>query len=287
MRDIEAFLAARDLLLRHRADYETAYREFRWPRLETFNWALDHFDRLADGNDSTALWIVDASGGESRTSFAELARRSNRVANYLRASGVSRGDRVLLMLDNVAPLWETMLALIKLGAVLIPSTPLLATDDIADRLERGQVKHIVAGADKADRFGELGRDCTRIAVGGTPADGWRDYAEVDEASDAFEPDGETRADDLLLLYFTSGTTARPKLVEHTHVSYPVGHLSTMYWLGLEQGDIHLNISSPGWAGPSTPGAASSRRGTPGRRCSSTPSRDSMRRRPCRRSSAAV
>ena len=63
----------------------------------------------------------------------------------------------------------------------------------------------------------------------------------------FAPDGPTRADDPLLLYFTSGTTARPKLVEHTHASYPVGHLSTMYWIGLQPGDVHLNISSPGWA----------------------------------------
>jgi acetyl-CoA synthetase len=241
-----AFIEARDFLFAHREDYDRAYREFRWPRLDRFNWALDYFDPMAARNRQSALWIVDETGGETRLSFAEMAERSNRAANYLREHGVRRGDRLLLMLGNVVPLWECMLAAMKLGAVIIPATTLLNRDDLVDRFARGHVRHVVAGADSAGKFDGLGGDFTRIAVGGA-APGWASWEEGSAAPAAFTPDGETRADDPLLLYFTSGTTAKPKLVLHSHQSYPVGHLATMYWLGLRPGDVHLNISSPGWA----------------------------------------
>ena len=242
----DAFLAARDLLFAHRADYETACREFRWPTLDRFNWALDFFDPMARDNDRPGLWIVNEGGSEHKLTFAALAERSNRVANHLRALGVRRGDRVLLMLGNVVPLWETMLAAMKLGAVVIPATTLLTRDDLIDRFERGRARHVITGAENAAKFAELPGDYTRIAVGDA-APGWQRYEDAYDAPAAFAPDGETRAEDPLLLYFTSGTTARPKLVLHSHQSYPVGHLSTMYWLGVRPGDIHLNISSPGWA----------------------------------------
>ncbi|MET8837476.1 AMP-binding protein [Micromonospora sp. NPDC004540] len=242
----QAFREARDFLLAHRTDHETAYEKFRWPRLDEFNWALDWFDVLAEGNDATALRIVEADGGEGSWSYAELSGRSNRVANWLRARGVRAGDRLILMLGNQLELWETILAAIKLRAVIIPATPLLGPADLADRLARGAARHVVVGAEHAGKFAGVAGDYTRIAVG-APVDGWHDYADAYGADDGFTPDGPTRADDPLLLYFTSGTTARPKLVEHTHASYPVGHLSTMYWIGLRPGDVHLNISSPGWA----------------------------------------
>jgi acetyl-CoA synthetase len=159
---------------------------------------------------------------------------------------VARGDRVVLMLGNQVELWETLLAAMKLGAVVIPATTQLRAADVRDRLDRGRARHVVVAASATGVFADVPGDYTRIAVGGAPA-GWRDYGETAAASADFTPDGVTRADDTLLLYFTSGTTARPKLVEHTHASYPVGHLSTMYWIGLEPGDVHLNISSPGWA----------------------------------------
>jgi acetyl-CoA synthetase len=241
-----AFIEARDFLLRHRSDYEAACRGFRWPALDRFNWALDYFDVLARGNDRPALWIVNEGGSEIRLSFAELAERTNRVANHLRAVGVRRGDRILVMLGNVVPLWECMLAAMKLGAVIVPATTLLTHNDLADRFARGRVRHVVTGAENAAKFADLPGDYTRIAVGGS-APGWQRYEIAYEASAQFAPEGETKASDPLLLYFTSGTTARPKLVLHSHQSYPVGHLSTMYWLGLQPGDIHLNISSPGWA----------------------------------------
>src|SRR5436309_1183954 len=246
MTPTQAFLQARDFLLQYREDYDTAYREFRWPKLDEFNWALDYFDVQAQGNQTPALWVVDEGGSEIKLSYAELSARSNQVANFLRAQGVKRGDRVLLMLPNQVALWEIMLAGIKLGAVTIPATMLLVHDDLADRLERGNVRHVVAAASETEKFTELGANLTRISVGGEKA-GWKRFEDAYDAGTKFTPEGVTKATDPMLLYFTSGTTSKPKLVLHSQQSYPVGHLSTMYWIGLEPGDIHLNISSPGWA----------------------------------------
>ena len=243
------FRAARDLLLRHREDYETARREFGWPRLDQFNWALDWFDVIAaEHPDRGALRIVADGGSDVRLSYAELSARSSQVANWLRDLGVRRGDRMLLMLGNIAPLWEVILAAIKLGAVVIPATTLLGPDDIADRIARGEVRHVITESALAPKFGApaAAGGWTPIAVG-EPVDGWLSYADAFAAAPQYVPDGVTLTSDPLLLYFTSGTTAEPKLVEHTHASYPVGHLSTMYWLGLQPGDVHLNVSSPGWA----------------------------------------
>src|SRR5882672_4610800 len=198
-----AFLEARDFLFAHREDYDTAYRDFRRPALDQFNWALDYFDPMASGNHRAALWIVNEGSSEVKISFAEMAARSNHVANYFRALGVQRGDRILLMLGNVAPLWECMLAAMKLGAVIIPATTLLTRDDLLDRFERGRVRHVITSVDNTAKFAELPGDYTRISVGGS-APGWRDYEAADDAPAVFEPDGETRATDPLLLYFTSG-----------------------------------------------------------------------------------
>ena len=229
-----------------RTDQAEAVKQFRWPALTEFNWALDHFDAMARDNHGLGLWIVGEDGSEIKRTFAELARRSSQVASYLRGLGVRRGDAILLILGNELPLWETILAAIKLGAVLIPASALLTTEDLQDRLERGAVKHVVAGHVKTPKFAALAGAYTRISVGGA-APGWYNYDESSNAPADFAPEGLTRATDPLLLYFTSGTTSKPKLVSHTHQSYPVGHLSTMYWLGLRPGDVHLNISSPGWA----------------------------------------
>jgi acetyl-CoA synthetase len=244
--DAKPFIAARDFLLRYREDYATAYRDFKWPKFERFNWALDYFDEIARDNARPALWLVDEDAGETKLSFAQLSERSSRIANYLRGLGVRRGDRILLMLGNVVPLWECMLAAMKLGAITVPATTLLTRNDLSDRFARGHVRHVVTSADAAAKFADLPGDYSRIAIGGS-APGWLPYEKGYDASPDFKADGETRPDDPMLLYFTSGTTATPKLVLHSHQSYPVGHLSTMYWIGLKPGDVHMNISSPGWA----------------------------------------
>jgi len=241
-----AYRAARDLLLRHREDYEAAMAAFAWPRLDEFNWALDWFDVLAaEHPDRDALRVVTA-GSDTRLTYAQMAARSNQVANWLRDLGARRGDRVLLMLGNIAPLWEVILASIKLGAVIIPASTLLGPEDLADRIARGDVRHVITEDAHTPKFEGLDGTWTRVVVGAAAA-GWHHYDDAGSAPADFTPDGPTRATDPLLLYFTSGTTAQPKLVEHTHASYPAGHLSTMYWIGLQPGDVHLNISSPGWA----------------------------------------
>src|SRR3954470_23623478 len=243
----EVYRAARDQLLAVHGDHEKALAEFRWPEFDgPFNWAVDWFDSWARGNDATGLHIVEEDGREARYTFAELVRRSDQVAAWLRGHGVAKGDRVVLMLGNQVELWEAMLAVMKVSAVIMPTTTALGPADLIDRIERGGAKHVVVNAADAGKFDSVPGDYTRIAVGAAP-EGWLPYAETYQADDAPSAHPGTLPTDPLLLYFTSGTTSRPKLVAHTQVSYPVGHLSTMYWVGIQPGDVHLNLSSPGWA----------------------------------------
>ena len=196
--------------------------------------------------------MVGDDGSDEAVSYAAMAARSSQVANWLRGLGVRRGDRVLLMLGNVVPLWEVMLAAMKLGAVIIPASTLLQPADLADRVSRGDVgtswprprrcrsSRMSPATGRGSSWAHpVGRRQRRPAGTATRTRATR--------PGEFTPDGVTKAADPLLLYFTSGTTSQPKLVGHTHASYPVGHLSTMYWIGIEPGDVHLNISSPGWA----------------------------------------
>jgi acetyl-CoA synthetase len=167
------------------------------------------------------------------------------VANWFQQLGVKRGDRVLIMLGNQKALWESMLALIKLGAVLVPTTTLLDHGDLQDRIDRGNVRHVICGPDVVPKVEKVTGDFTRIVVGNAP--NWIAFEGSYGAATEYIPDAPTLARDPLLLYFTSGTTSKPKLVLHTQQSYPVGHLSTMFWIGLRADDVHLNISAPGWA----------------------------------------
>ncbi len=242
-----SFREARDLLLALDDRYMAAKTLFAWPRPERFNWALEWFDAELAAGDGVARTALKIIGDKVEVrSFGELARESSRLANGLRTIGARRGDRLLMMLGATPELWVTMLAAMKLGLVLMPAMPQLAPADIADRLERGRAKFLVAHGADAEKFSEVEEKVVRIAVGAAP-EGWRPFASLMSPNARFAPDGPTRADDPMLLYFTSGTTARSKLVVHSHASYPIGHLSTMFGLGLKPGDIHLNISSPGWA----------------------------------------
>ncbi len=255
MTELEQFLSTRDALLARRTDWKAAQRDFEWPKLTHFNWARDYFDTVARDNTAPALQIVEETGATAKLSYDELRKRSNQVGNFLLGLGAQRGDRILLMLGNEVPLWETMLAAIKIGAVVIPATTLLSGDDLQDRLLRGNARWVITNATGCEKFAELPPELlermtlihTAIAPGEPSVSGWIDFALSELESNELSTLPTTLASDPLLEYFTSGTTAKAKLVQHTQASYPVGHLSTLYWLGLQKGDIHWTISSPGWA----------------------------------------
>jgi acetyl-CoA synthetase len=245
MSNTDLYRSARDQLVDAISDYDKAVETFEWPRLTgTFNWAIDWFDVIAVGNDRTALWIVEADGSEKKVTFAEMSQRSDRVAAWLRSRGVGKGDRVILMLGNQVELWEAMLAIAKLGAVIMPTTGALGAADLNDRITRGGARFVIANTADTAKFDEVDGDYTRIVIGEAP--GWHTYTDAyDEQPQTFE--AVTSVDDPMLIYFTSGTTSKPKLVEHSQVSYAVGHFTTMAWIGVKPGDVHLAISSPGWA----------------------------------------
>ncbi|MBC7442906.1 MAG: AMP-binding protein [Ramlibacter sp.] len=249
MTGTENFRASRDQLLRLRADHPAAARDFRWPDAgPDFNWATDWFDVVAEGNERIALWIVEEDGREQKVTFAEMARRSDQVAAWLSRRGVAPGEHVMLMLGNQVELWECMLAIMKIGAVILPTSTALGADDLADRIARGSVRHVVANAGDAGKFDSVPGDYSRFLVGGSTGaagPGWARYADS-RTERPEKPPRSVASDAPALIYFTSGTTSKPKMVTHSQTSYPVGHLTTMYWIGLQPGDVHHAISSPGW-----------------------------------------
>ena len=258
----EVFRAARDLLVECQTDYERARAEFEWPRFEHFNFGFDWFDRLAQDparQDVPALIIAEDDGRSTERTFAELSAASNRAANWLAEQGLRRGDRLILMLNNQVELWEFMLACIKLRVVMVPTTTQMTSADLEDRVSRADAAWAVAGAEDLAKFAGVGEGLRLVHVPGVFAEGEArrapevpghtvlSYDDAAGASAELSPAEPTPADETLLFYFTSGTTSKPKLVEHTHTSYPVGHLTTIYWIGLQPGDVHLNVASPGWA----------------------------------------
>jgi acetyl-CoA synthetase len=243
------FLAARDLLHTLWDEHDAAVARFAWPAPERFNWALDWFDQVAVDNTRIALRLIDAdsdAGTTDAVSYAELSESSNRVANWLRRNGLRRGQQVLLMLDTQIAVWEIMLAAMKLGAVVIPVPTTVSPVDLINVLRRTEIACVVTADRHADLFSPLAPRTIRVCVGEKIA-GWLHYANAYAERRVFVPSGDTNADDLLFVYLTSGTTARPKMVCHTHTSYPIGSLSGMYWSGLLPGDVHLDTAVPGQA----------------------------------------
>ena len=249
-----AFFAARDRLLELAADPARARAEFTWPDVgDEFNWAHDVFDVIAAGNDTTALWIAEADGTEIKRSFAEMKRRSDQVAHWMLAQGARKGDVAMLMLGNRYELWEIMLAALKIGVVILPTSVVLGAGELVDRVDRGRVKWVFAAPEDAVKFAQVPGSYRGVVVGFDAAErdqraalyDWLDFGEARSSSIAEVPK-RTKSDDISLIYFTSGTTSLPKIVEHSHTSYPLGHLSTMAWIGVRPGDVHSVVSAPGW-----------------------------------------
>ncbi|NMO00931.1 AMP-binding protein [Gordonia sp. TBRC 11910] len=247
MTNTELYRSSRDQLIETISDYDRAVAEFRWPQLTgTFNWAIDWFDAFARGNDGIALWITEQDGSELKVTFDAMARRSDQVATWLSSLGITKGDRVILMLGNQVELWEVMLAVLKLGAIVMPTTAALGPEDLRDRINRGEARCVITNFADVPKFAEIDGDYLRIVVGGE-APGWIAYADAADVESSGPFESTTTIDEPMLIYFTSGTTSRPKLVEHSQISYAVGHFTTVAWIGLRPGDVHLAISSPGWA----------------------------------------
>ncbi|WP_019633407.1 acyl-CoA synthetase [Actinomadura atramentaria] len=239
-----AFRAARDLLLDLRTDHTAANAAFTWPAPGSFNWATDWFDALAREQPYRTALIVAEPDGTARTrTFGELARGSDARAGWLQEIGVGKGDVVMTVLDNRPELWELMLAAMKTGAVLAPCGTDLPAPSVADRARRARVRLLVAAAPDAARLAEVPAADRALLDGDRP--GWRTLRE--DPGDAAPRPVPVAAGDPLMIYFTSGTTSRPKMVLHTYGSYPVGHLSSLYFSGLRPGDVHCNLSGPGWA----------------------------------------
>ena len=255
MSEVEQFLKMRDFLMNVK-NYDEARNGFKWPTISKFNWALDYFDKIAENNDNLALIYADENGNEKKVTFQEMKERSNQVANFLRDLGFQKGDRVFMVMDASVEIYEIILGVMKAGGAIIPGAALLSPNDIADRIERGNVKFFIAHSKYAEKalknVGEDLKKLTALIYVGDEInseflnDNVYNYKEADKYNKDYKAPFITYSNDELFLFFTSGTTSKPKLVMHNHI-YPVGHLTTMYWINLKKGDIHLNISAPGWA----------------------------------------
>ncbi|MFP4167457.1 MAG: AMP-binding protein [Desulfonatronovibrionaceae bacterium] len=235
--------------------YEQFLRDFHIQVPEDFNFALDIVDDKARSNpDQTAMIHVDDSGIRRDYDFKYFSSSSSRLANALRESGIGKGDKVMLILYKRVEFWVSMLALHKLGAVAVPSPSLLTTKDIEYRVNFAAIKGAIIEDSAVPKVDAARKNCPEftvlLQVGDSPlTQGWLDYSRmVESASEDFHS-GPDRAggNDSLFVYFSSGTTGPPKMVEHLH-TYPLAHIVTaMYWHDLEPGDIHLTLSDTGWA----------------------------------------
>jgi acyl-coenzyme A synthetase/AMP-(fatty) acid ligase len=240
----------------HMTDYEAERRNFRLDVPEMFNFATDVIGKWArDPNKLAMLW-VGQDGEERQITFAQFAERSSRAANAFAEIGIKKGDRVLVMLPRIPEWWESVLGLMKIGAIPIPCTTLLTPKDIQFRAEAAEAAAFITDSEGAFKFDQVRNECPSVSItilvepnaDLAGREWWTSYHQVvEEASPEFTGP-KTRSDDPCLVYFTSGTVGYPKMVLHTHASYPIGHTITgKYWLDLHEDDLLWNLSEMGWA----------------------------------------
>jgi acyl-coenzyme A synthetase/AMP-(fatty) acid ligase len=236
-------------------DYEQERARFRLEVPARFNYVLDVLERRAEQEpDVLALLSLDGNGEIAcRHTFADLCRESRRMARAYAQLGVGKGDRVFVMLPRIPEWYVAMLGAIRIGAIPMPGTTLLTGRDIEYRITKAGASAVVTDADGAGKV-EAVRDRlsnvhSLVVAGQSSGDGWRGLADLlDTARDGPTPTDPTASHDSMLLYFTSGTVAYPKMVLHTQASYGIGHtITARYWQDLKPGDVHWTISDTGWA----------------------------------------
>jgi acyl-coenzyme A synthetase/AMP-(fatty) acid ligase len=240
----------------HMTDYEAERRNFHLEVPEYFNFATDVMGKWASDPHKLAMLWVGQDGERRQLTFAHFAEQSSRAANAFAELGIQKGDRVLVMLPRIPEWWESVLGLMKLGAVPIPCTTLLTPKDIQFRAEIAEAAGFITDGEGAAKFDQVRSECPTVQyailvdakAGVAGREWWTSYHQVVEKASPEFTGPKTRSDDSCLVYFTSGTVGYPKMVMHTHASYPIGHTITgKYWLDLHEDDLHWNLSEMGWA----------------------------------------
>lgn len=218
---------------------------------EFYNFATDVIDRWAADPAKLALWWVDAQGENAqKLTFAEVSRKSSRIAAAMRAAGLRPGDRVIIVIGREPAWWLGMIGLIRAGIVAVPGTTLLTPKDFKFRIDHGGITGVIVDTAGAEKVDQIRAECPQLKtfiVAGEARPGWLGLNDILDKP-ATPPKVHTRSTDPCLVFFTSGTTGPPKMVLHTHASYPLGHAVTgKVWLDLKPTDLHWNLSDTGWA----------------------------------------
>ena len=234
--------------------YEDFLHNFRINVPENFNFAYDVLDVIAEEEpDKRALQWAHMDGRERAFTFAEISRLSKQAANLFVRLGVQKGDKVMLVLRRHYTFWIAIMALCRIGAVAVPATHLLTKKDIVYRANCAGIKMVVTSAEGcfAASCEEAMPECPtveKLLIVDGAREGWLDFeALLAEESDEFpRPAEPLKHDDIMLLYFTSGTSGMPKMVGH-NFDYPLGHIQTaVFWHQCVDGGLHLTVSETGW-----------------------------------------